>query len=41
MSAMDLGFTTDGGINDRIIQFYIERAKGGLALLLWAVVIPK
>ena len=29
MSAMDLGFTSDGTINDRIINFYIERAKGG------------
>ncbi len=34
MSAMDLGFTTDGGINDRIIQFYIERAKGGVGLIV-------
>ena len=30
MSAMDLGFTSDGAINDRIINFYIERAKGEL-----------
>ena len=29
MSAMDLGFTSDGAINDRIINFYVERAKGG------------
>jgi len=34
MSAMDLGFTTDGGINDRIIHFYRERAKGGVGLIV-------
>ena len=41
MSAMDLGFTSDGTINDQIINFYIERAKGGLVLLLLVVVIPR
>ena len=34
MSAMDLGFTSDGAINDRIINFYIERAKGGVGLIV-------
>ncbi|MCF6148130.1 MAG: FAD-dependent oxidoreductase [Candidatus Kuenenia sp.] len=34
MSAMDLGFTSDGGINDRIIHFYRERAKGGVGLIV-------
>lgn len=34
MSAMDLGFTTDGTINDQIINFYIERAKGGVGLIV-------
>ena len=41
MSAMDLGFTSDGTINDRIINFYIERAKGGSVSLLLVVVILK
>jgi 2,4-dienoyl-CoA reductase (NADPH2) len=34
MSAMDLGFTTDGTINDRIINFYRERAKGGVGFIV-------
>ena len=34
MSAMDLGFTSDGTINDQIINFYIERAKGGAGLIV-------
>ena len=34
MSAMDLGFTSDGTINDRIINFYRERAKGGVGLIV-------
>ncbi len=34
MSAMDLGFTSDGAINDRIINFYAERAKGGVGLIV-------
>ncbi|MDR4508789.1 MAG: FAD-dependent oxidoreductase [Candidatus Brocadiaceae bacterium] len=34
MSAMDLGFTSDGAINDRIINFYVERAKGGVGLIV-------
>jgi len=34
MSAMDLGFTTDGTINDQIINFYRERAKGGVGLIV-------
>ncbi|OHB36423.1 MAG: hypothetical protein A2Y09_03305 [Planctomycetes bacterium GWA2_39_15] len=34
MSAMDLGFTSDGTINDQIINFYIERAKGGVGFIV-------
>ena len=34
MSAMDLGFTSDGAINDRIIDFYRERAKGGVGIIV-------
>ena len=34
MSAMDLGFTTDGTINDQIINFYRERAMGGVGLIV-------
>ncbi len=34
MSAMDLGFTSDGTINDQIINFYVERAKGGVGLIV-------
>lgn len=34
MSAMDLGFTADGAVNDRIINFYIERAKGGVGCIV-------
>lgn len=34
MSAMDLGFTSDGTINDQIIDFYVERAKGGVGFIV-------
>jgi 2,4-dienoyl-CoA reductase (NADPH2) len=34
MSAMDLGFTSDGAINDKIIHFYVERAKGGVGFIV-------
>lgn len=34
MSAMDLGFTSDGVINDQIINFYVERAKGGVGFIV-------
>lgn len=34
MSAMDLGFTSDGAINEKIINFYTERAKGGVSLIV-------
>lgn len=34
MSAMDLGFTSDGFINERFIDFYIERARGGVGLIV-------
>jgi len=34
MSAMDLGFTSDGAINNRIIDFYRARAKGSVGLIV-------
>lgn len=34
MSAMDLGFTSDGTINDQIVNFYVERAKGGVGCIV-------
>lgn len=34
MSAMDLGFTSDGTINDKFIAFYEERARGGAGLIV-------
>lgn len=34
MTAMDVGFSTDGFVNDRFIDFYAERAKGGVALII-------
>ncbi len=34
MSAMDLGFTSDGFVNERFIDFYIERARGGVGLIV-------
>ncbi len=34
MSAMDLGFTSDGSVNDRFIDFYVERARGGVGLIV-------
>ena len=34
MSAMDLGFTTEGSINKRFIDFYVERARGGVGLIV-------
>jgi 2,4-dienoyl-CoA reductase (NADPH2) len=34
MTAMDVGFSTDGYVNDRFIDFYAERAKGGVALII-------
>ncbi|MDE2215864.1 MAG: FAD-dependent oxidoreductase, partial [Planctomycetota bacterium] len=34
MSAMDLGFTSDGAINDQIVNFYRERAKGGVGFIV-------
>ena len=34
MSAMDLGFTSDGSINKRFIDFYLERARGGVGLIV-------
>ncbi len=34
MSAMDMGFTNDGTINDKFIDFYEARAKGGAGLIV-------
>ena len=34
MSAMDLGFTSDGSINKRFIDFYVERARGDVGLIV-------
>ena len=34
MTAMDLGFSTDGFVNDRFIDFYTERADGGVGLIV-------
>ncbi|MGR3317263.1 MAG: oxidoreductase, partial [Candidatus Anammoxibacter sp.] len=34
MSAMDLGFTNDGTINDKFIAFYEERARGGVGFIV-------
>jgi 2,4-dienoyl-CoA reductase (NADPH2) len=33
MPAMHLNFTPDGQVNDRLVEFYRERARGGAALL--------
>jgi len=34
MPAMALNFSRDGGINDKTIDFYVERAKGGVGLII-------
>lgn len=34
MPAMALNFSRDGGINDTIVNFYVERAKGGAGLII-------
>lgn len=34
MPAMHLNYTPDGEINDRVINFYAERARGGVGLLI-------
>lgn len=34
MSAMDLSYLEDGFINERIIRFYEERARGGVGLII-------
>jgi len=34
MPAVDLGYCPDGKVNDRIINFYIERAQGGAGLIM-------
>lgn len=34
MPAMHLSYTVDGQVNDRLIDFYVERAKGGAGLII-------
>ncbi|MCF6158946.1 MAG: FAD-dependent oxidoreductase [wastewater metagenome] len=34
MPAMDLGFASNGAVNDKVIHFYTERAKGGVSLIV-------
>ena len=34
MTAMNLGYTPDGIVTDRLISFYIARAKGGVGLII-------
>jgi len=34
MTAMHLGYTPEGFVNDRLIAFYEERARGGVGLIL-------
>lgn len=34
MTAMDLSYTSQGEVNDRVIAFYEERAKGGAGLII-------
>lgn len=34
MPAMHLSYTLDGQVNDRLIDFYVERAKGGAGLII-------
>lgn len=34
MTAMHLGYTPDGIVTDRLISFYIARAKGGVGLII-------
>lgn len=34
MTAMHLGYTPDGEVTDRLVDFYVERAKGGTGLII-------
>src|SRR5690606_585692 len=34
MPAMHLSYTPDGEVNDRLIDFYVERARGGAGLII-------
>ncbi len=34
MPAMHLSYTLDGQVNERIIDFYVERAQGGAGLII-------
>jgi 2,4-dienoyl-CoA reductase (NADPH2) len=34
MTAMHLGYTPEGEVTDRLIHFYVERAKGGTGLIV-------
>jgi 2,4-dienoyl-CoA reductase (NADPH2) len=34
MPAIGVNYTTDGFVNDRLMNFYVERAKGGVGLII-------
>lgn len=34
MSAMHMGYTPDGEVTDRLVDFYVPRAKGGVGLII-------
>jgi 2,4-dienoyl-CoA reductase (NADPH2) len=34
MTAMHLGYTPEGEVTDRLVDFYAERARGGVALII-------
>ena len=34
MTAMHLGYTPDGSVSDRLVEFYLERARGGFGLMV-------
>ena len=34
MTAVHLGYTSDGTVSDRLVEFYRERARGGVGLIV-------
>lgn len=34
MAAMHLSYTPDGAVTDRLVEFYVQRAKGGVGLII-------
>ena len=34
MAAMHLGYTPEGVVTDRLLDFYVERARGGVGLII-------